>query len=159
MTARRGSSSPEDRAKAPSDAHRRLEVFIGKWINEGELLATDDSPAARILTSDVYDWMPGKFFVLHTAYGRIGDLDVGGTEVIGYDETSDTYNTYFFDSSGNVTTERLTISDGVWTWQGQTTRATSVFSKDGKTQTCRHERSDDGVNWLPAMQITLSKVE
>jgi hypothetical protein len=159
MTTTEHSSSPEDRAKRPSDGHRRLEVFIGKWINEGELLATEDAPATRILTSDVYEWMPGKFFVLHTAYGRIGDLDAGGTEIIGYDETSDTYNTYFFDSAGNVTTEQLTVSDGVWTWQGQTTRATSVFSDDGKTQTCRHERSDDGVNWVPAMQITLSKVE
>src|SRR5262245_39323274 len=141
MTTTEHSSSPGDRGKPPSDGHRRLAVFIGKWINEGELLATDDAPAARILTSDVYEWIPGKFFVLHTAYGRIGDLDVGGTEIIGYDETRDTYNTYFFDSAGNVTTEQLTVSDCVWTWQGQTTRATSVFSDDGKTQTGRHERS------------------
>jgi hypothetical protein len=86
--------------------------------------------------------------------GRIGDLDVGGTEIIGYDEASDTYSTYFFDSAGNVTTEELTVRDGVWTWQGETTRATSVFSDDGKAQTCRYERSEDAVNWAPAMQVT-----
>jgi len=159
MTASEPDSPPEDQARTPRDGHGRLEVFIGKWINEGELLATEESPAAKILTSDVYEWVPGRFFVLHTAYGRIGDIDAGGVEVIGYDETSDTYNTYFFDSAGNVITEQLTVSDGVWTWQGETTRATSVFSDDGKTQTCRHERSDDGVNWVPAMQITLAKVE
>jgi hypothetical protein len=146
-------------AKVRQDAHRRLEVFVGKWINDGELLATQESPAARIVTSDVYEWMPGKFFVLHTAYGRIGDLEVGGTEIIGYDETSDTYRSHFFDSEGNVTAQELTEAGGVWTWQGETTRATSVFSDDGKTQTCRHERSEDGVNWAPAMQITLSKIE
>jgi hypothetical protein len=32
--------------------------------------------------------MPGGFFVLHTAYGRIGDTAVGGTEIIGYDAES-----------------------------------------------------------------------
>jgi hypothetical protein len=77
---------------------------------------------------EVYEWMPGKFFVLHTAYGRIGDLEVGGTQIIGYDETSDTYRSHFFDSEGNVTTQELSEAGGVWTWQGETTRATSAFS-------------------------------
>lgn len=44
--------------------HQRLEVFIGKWINEGHTIATADAPAVPILTSDVYEWMPGGFFVL-----------------------------------------------------------------------------------------------
>jgi hypothetical protein len=35
-----------------------------------------------ITTSDVYEWAPGGFFLLHTAYGRIGEFDVGGTEII-----------------------------------------------------------------------------
>jgi hypothetical protein len=60
----------------PGPEHARLEVFIGKWINEGETVATTDAPSSKIVTSDVYEWIPGRFGVLHTAYGRIGDLDV-----------------------------------------------------------------------------------
>jgi hypothetical protein len=30
------------------------------------------SPSVKILTSDVYEWMPGGFFVLHTCAGYLG---------------------------------------------------------------------------------------
>ena len=148
-----------DHAEKPGPEHRLLDILVGRWINEGETVASDTAPAVKIVTSDVYEWMPGGFFVLHTAYGRIGDVDVGGTEIIGYDEASKKYRTHFFDSQGGVTTEELTVRDGVWTWQGKATRASATFSADRRTVAVRHERSDDGVNWVPAMEITLYKVE
>ena len=95
-------SWPRQQSKTPAAAHKQLEIFIGKWINEGELLPAGDAPGEKILTSDVYEWLPGKFFVLHTAYGRVGDLPVGAVEVIGYDEATDTYRTHLFDSQGNA---------------------------------------------------------
>jgi hypothetical protein len=79
----------------------------------------------KILASDLYEWMPGGYFVLHTAYGRIGDEDVGGTEIIGYDPAANVYRTHFFDHRGGIMTER----------------------------------SDDGETWIPAMDITLTKVD
>jgi hypothetical protein len=142
----------------PSAAHQRLEIFIGKWINDGHTVATTDAPAIKILTSDIYEWMPGGFFVLHTAYGRIGALDVGGTEIIGYDATSATYRAYFFDSSGNLSQHQLTPRGTTWTWQGETTRCTAVFSDVGKKQTAHHERLDEHGVWVPAMEVTLIKV-
>ena len=57
-------------------------------------------PAARIVTSDIYEWIPGRLSVLHTAYGRIGDLEVGGVEIIGYDAEGGQYTSHFFDSQG-----------------------------------------------------------
>jgi hypothetical protein len=57
----------------------------------------------------------------------------------------------------------LTVRDGIWTWTGpwagEGHRATSVLSDDGKTQTCLHERSEDGVNWQPSMEVKLIKAE
>jgi hypothetical protein len=38
-------------------------------------------------------------------------------------------------------------------------RATSTFSDDGRTQTCLHERSVDGVTWKPSMEIVLTKAD
>ena len=143
----------------PSPEHRLLGVFIGKWINEGHTIASGDVPSVKILTSDVYEWMPGKFFVLHIAYGRIGSADVGGTEILSYDAASKTYQSLFFDSQGNINTDALTVSGKTWTWQGKTHRATAEFSADGKTQTVHHERLGDDGNWVPAMDIVLTKVE
>ncbi len=79
-----------------------LDLFIGKWINEGETVASPEVGAIKITTSDIYEWLPGKFFVLHTAYGRIGQIDVGGCEILGYDSGSKKFRSYFFDSRGNV---------------------------------------------------------
>lgn len=43
--------------------------------------------------------------------------------------------------------------------QGEHARCTGVLSSDGETMTAHHERSDDGVRWVPSMVVTLSKVE
>jgi hypothetical protein len=145
-------------APQPGPGHARLEVFIGKWINEGETMATADADTARIVTSDVYEWIPGGFAVLHTAYGRIGDLDVGGVEILGYDAASGKYTSHFFDSQGHVTVDELTCSDGKWIWTGERTRTTSEFSDDGELQRSLHEQSEDGVEWRPAMDVTLRKI-
>jgi uncharacterized protein DUF1579 len=143
----------------PGPEHQLLEIFIGKWINEGLTIATAEAPSLRILTSDVYEWMPGGFFVLHTAYGRIGNTDVGGTEILSYEAASKKYQSLFFDSQGNINTDELTAHGDTWIWQGKTHRATAVFTDNGKIQTVHHERMDEGGNWAPAMDITLIKVE
>jgi len=143
----------------PGPERELLEVVIGKWINEGNTVAIADAPSVNILTSDVYEWMPGGFFVIHTAYGRLGSTDVGGTEIIGYDEESKKYLSYFFDSQGNVTTDELIIEGDTWTWRGQNTGCTAEFTDDGKTQTAHHVSLDDGGNWVPSMEVTLTKVQ
>lgn len=83
---------------APGPEHSRLGVFIGQWINMGHTVARPGVPSTQILTSDIYEWAPGGYFVVHTAYGRIGDIDVGGVEVIGYDPRAGSYRSHFFDS-------------------------------------------------------------
>jgi|SRR5215813_3308961 len=36
-----------------------LDVFIGRWLTEGETIPQDDTPAEPIVASDVYQWAPG----------------------------------------------------------------------------------------------------
>jgi hypothetical protein len=100
-----------DRAPTPGPEHERLNAIIGRWINEGHTINPDGTPGVKILASDVYEWAPGGFFVVHPAYGRIGDIGVGGVEIIGYDPASQKYQVYFFDSQGNISRHDLTIQD------------------------------------------------
>ena len=132
----------------------RLEVFIGRWINSGETVG--DVPAA-IVTSDVYEWMPGGHFVLHTAYGRIGDLDAGGTEILGWDSQAGGYFSIFYDSSGGVHRAVLSSDGASWTWSGVSTGCTAEFSADGRVQTAHHVRLD-GDRRVPSMEVILQKV-
>lgn len=97
--------------------------------------------------------------MLHTAYGRIGDADVGGAEIIGYDAASKKYKSYFFDSQGNMTTDEFTIQGDTCILAGEKTRATAVLEDNGKTQKVLHERLDESGKWVPAMDVTLRKVE
>jgi hypothetical protein len=142
----------------PGPEHRMLDVFLGRWINEGRTAARPDTPSVQIVASDVYEWAPGGFFVVHDAYGSIGDIDVGGIEIVGYDPERGTYRSLFFDSQGNLNTSELSVRSGVWTWRGERTRCTATFSEDGRTQTAHHERTADGVTWEPSMEVTLRRI-
>jgi Protein of unknown function (DUF1579) len=146
-------------ADARPAALDRLEAFIGRWITEGETVARPGVPSVPIVASDVYQWMPGRRFVMHPAYGRMGDIDVGGLEVIGHDPETDQFRTYFFAASGEVIQETLSHEGGAWIWRGASVRCTGTFSDDGKTLLARHERSDDGVSWEHSMTVTLRRTD
>lgn len=146
------------RPAEPGPEVKRLEVFIGRWINEGYVVQEDGTPGSRIVTSDVYEWVPGGFFVMHPAYGRIGDVGVGGVEIIGYDPASRKYRSHFFDSRGNSSVSELTFDGEYWIFEGAGTRTTSVFSEDGKTQTAHHQRRGDNGGWVPSMEVVLTKI-
>jgi hypothetical protein len=141
---------------SPGPAERALDVFIGRWINEGETVARPGLPAERIVTSDVYEWAPGGFFIIHTAYGRVGDTDGGGVEIIGSAGEPGAYTSRFFDSLGNERISRLTAAAGVWTWQSERTRCNATFDDHGRVQHAVHERSDDGTSW---QQISATSIE
>jgi Protein of unknown function (DUF1579) len=137
----------------------QLEVFIGRWMTEGETVADPSAPTMTIVASDVYEWLPGGYFVMHPAYGRIGTTGVGGVEIIGFDPATRLFQCVFFDSQGNTTRQTLSCRDGVWTWLGVHARCTGVFTDDGKTLTARHERSNDGVHWQASMNVVLRKID
>lgn len=148
--------------KMPEPELKLLDVFIGKWITRGQTIASADTPAVDINAIDVYEWAPGGFFVLQTAYGRIGNLAGGGVEIIGYDAANKKYISHYFDSQGNIVISEYTKDNGIWTsegdWAGEGHHGTAEFSEDGNIMVSHHYRSDDGVNWILSMDVTLTKV-
>jgi hypothetical protein len=95
---------------------------------------------------------------LQTAYGRIGDLDVGGVEIIGFDDQTGQYTSHFFDSQGHVTVDQLTYDGGKWIWTGERIRTIAEFSDDGRIQRALHEQTEDGTDCRLAMDVTLRKI-
>jgi hypothetical protein len=146
-----------DQAASVRDGrHEALAVLIGRWINEGHTIETAQTPSVPILTSDVYEWAPGGFFVVHQAFGKIGETSVGGVEIIGVD--GETYCSTFYDSFGNVHRSRLEMKGDVIRWIGDRTRCTVTMTDGGLTQVAHHESSADGVSWTASMDVTLRKV-
>ena len=141
--------------------HERLKVFVGNWHTQGKVTAPGE-PAAAIDSEDVYEWLPGEFFVVHRWNSRIGNTTAAGLEIIGHDPGTGSYRTHFFDNGGGSGSEQLTVIGDTWTWLGKNVmgtkwhRCTSTVS-DGNTMTARHERSENGVDWTPWMDVTLRR--
>ena len=107
----------------------------------------------------MYEWAPGGFFILHTAFGRAGEHSGGAVEIIGYDDATGSYTSHLYDSQGNVVVSSLVSNGSTWTYQGDTARSTVEFSDNDHVQTVLHERTDDGVAYKPSMRVTLVKVD
>jgi hypothetical protein len=147
-----------ERAPTPRTEYRPLDVFIGRWMTTGHTFGADGAPGAPITASDIYEWAPGGCFILHTAYGTIGEQGVGGIEMIGYNAQTKQFRTTYFDGQGNITTEELSVRGTTWTWTGATVRCTGTLEDNSKKLVCHHERLE-GDTWVPSMDVTLTRVE
>lgn len=136
---------------------RPLDAIIGRWTTLGHAFGPDGQPQLPISTTDIYEWAPGGFFIVHTAYGLIGERAMGGIEMIGYDNETGRFHTTFFDSQGNITTEELSVDGTTWTWAGANIRCTGSLVDNGQRLICHHERLD-GDTWVPSMDVTLNKI-
>lgn len=143
--------------RAPGPQHRALEIFVGTWNTEGVVDAGPAGLGSRLAAVDTYEWLPGKFFLLHRVDGRMGEERVQVLEIIGYDAARRTYVTQSFDSHGNVGAYRASLRDGAWTILGDSERFTGAFNEDRTILTGRWERSTDGANWSRWMTIKLTK--
>ena len=97
----RGAQQSDRAAPSRGEAHRALDAWIGRWINQGHMIDEHGNAGLPITTSDVYEWAPGGLFVVDAAFGRIGGFGVGGVEIVGYDAASGDFASHFFDSEGN----------------------------------------------------------
>ena len=85
----------------PSAELQHLHLFVGKWNTQGETHASADTPAVKVAFVDTYEWLSGKFFLVHRANGHIGNEELQQLEFIGYDPSSQTYSCHSFDRRGN----------------------------------------------------------
>lgn len=140
----------------PGPEHARLEAFVGRWSTRGQVLPDASGAAAEIVGTDTYEWMPGRFFLLHRVDVRIGGESVEALEVIGWDAERGTYFMRSFDSQGNTGTMRASVRGGTWTFEGDTERFTGAFADGGATIAGRWERRE-GAEWVPWMDVRLTR--
>jgi len=140
--------------------HERLSALVGHWRTEGRTRPTADAPAAAIDAIDTYDWLPGRFAILHTVDARVGDERVEGAEIIGWDPERRAYVTQYFGSDGpNSYEASLGDEDGalIWRMRSQTDRFTGTFSDDRTTIVGHWEQRDSDPTWRAWMDITLTR--
>lgn len=141
----------------PGPEHERLAALIGRWHTHGR---TSDDPPATVDAIDTYEWLPGRFGLLHSVDAHMGDERVEGAEIIGWHPERSAYVTQYFGSDGPAAFEAtLTEEEGVLTWRmrNESMRFAGSFSDDGNTIAGHWElRADDG-RWRSWMEITLTR--
>ncbi|MEU4577874.1 DUF1579 family protein [Nonomuraea sp. NPDC023979] len=144
---------------APPPENRRLNALAGRWRSQGRTVATPSEPATHITGSDTYEWLAGEHFLVHRVDVRVNGEPVEVIEMIGpYDPASRTYPARSFDNHGVFATMWASVDDdGVWTFAGETERATLTIAEDGASMSATWERTDDGSAWRHWMDMTFTK--
>jgi uncharacterized protein DUF1579 len=162
-------STPEP---SPGPELRRLGALVGRWRSEGHVVG---DPPMPITGTDIYEWLPGGFFLVHHVDVVVGEQKVQAIEIIGeYDPATDSFTGRAYDNQGNITIMRAKVDDqGVWTFTGggdiapaaqpssadaSAVRSTLTVSPDRSSMAAKWERSDDGSTWLPWMDMTFTRM-
>jgi hypothetical protein len=151
----------------------RLGALVGRWRSEGHAVG---EPPVPIEGTDVDEWLPGGFFLVHHVDVVVGDQKVQAIEIIGeHDPATDSFTGRAYDNLGNVTIMHARVDDdGVWTLTGAgdvaaaarpssadaggAVRSMLTVSPDTRTMAARCERSDDGSAWQPWMQMLFTRM-
>ena len=168
------SDTPQpDSTPTPSSEIQRLGALVGRWRSKGHIVG---DAAVPITGTDIYEWLPGGFFLVHHVDVMVGEQKVQAVEIIGeYDPATDSYTGRAYDNQGNITVMRARVDDnGVWTFTGGgdvapvarpssadatgAVRSTLTVSADSSSMTAKWERSDDGSTWQPWMNMTFTRM-
>jgi hypothetical protein len=138
----------------------RLAALVGRWRTTGWANSGAGAAPLAIDAVDTYDWLPGRWALLHRVDARVGDERVEGAEIIGWDPDSGVYRTQYFGSDGPNSYEASLDDDAgtlVWRMQSRRNRFTGSFSRDRARIDGYWERVDDVGDWQRWMEISLTK--
>jgi uncharacterized protein DUF1579 len=151
-------------------SHERLQAIAGRWKTSGHVIG---EPQIHVVGTDSYEVFAGGFFLVHHVDVTVGDEPLRAIEVIGEPDAAGGYLARSFDSAGNVEVMHLEIDhEGVFHFAGgpdvaataqpadATTarvRSTLRVAADRRSMTALWERSNDGIQWHPWMDISFTR--
>ena len=119
-------------APKPGPEHKKLEVWAGNWIFQGEAKDSPSGPSYKMDWGWKARWLPGGFFL--EIHGTLKDQngDAHWLEILGYDPVKKIYFGYVFDYSGTLGIYTSTFDNRSCFESG------TSFSPDGKAVKFRH---------------------
>jgi Protein of unknown function (DUF1579) len=139
----------------PGAEQKKLEGFVGTWAYEGESKQSPFSPAGKVIGTDVFEMLPGGFFLTHHWDEKNPIGSVKGVEIWAYDAVKKSYTFNYYTSVGEMGSGPITVSGNAWT------SSTAGVTFDGKqawsrcvttfagamTFTMKCDASTDGKTW------------
>lgn len=138
-----------------TDRMKAFQIFIGTWNTTGEVMATDAGPASTLSATDVYEWLPGRHFVVHRVDARFGPDVSRSMEVIGFDETKQGVVARSFDDRGGSNVFDVELEQRHLRITGQTVRFEGQFDTDDDRLSGLWELKSGTAGWQPWIRLEL----
>lgn len=114
----------------PNSALKRLEKLVGTWELVGR---TFDSKEDNIKGQVTIEWILDGFFLLQKGTMEMTDMKIQSWAIIGYDEKTDTFPEYVYESMGSKPLSYTwNIKGNNVTHWTKGAKYTGTFSEDGK---------------------------
>lgn len=133
--------------------------LVGKWEIEGVQLALPGRSQEIIRWTEEFEWVEGKFFLMHRVQGHVGAAELTCTEIITHNEIHSFYNhgrhqvwDHWFDDEG------LWMIQGIWRENGShLVRCTSRFVNPDRRESI-WERSIGTERWTLSWHMAAVRV-
>ena len=151
-------------APKPGPDHKKLDVFAGAWMLDGEIKPGSMGPGGKMTEYERCEWMDGGFFlVCHTDF-KSSMGNGSGMSVMGYSNDDKVYTYREFNSWGEFTDSKGSLDGDTWTWTNDekmgTTNMKGKFTMKVTSPTSYNftfEMSPDGTKWTTVMDGKATK--
>ena len=130
--------APNDHAQptptpVPDPALKRFEKLVGTWDMQGR---TPDATEDNIFGWNMFEWLPGGFFLQSRGEIDFRGFKLHSLELIGYDPASHAFPSRVYSSmSGDISPYYWDVQGDTVTHWMETSKFTGTLSADGRTLT------------------------
>jgi hypothetical protein len=140
------------------EAMKSLGPFVGIWNTKGKIRGSDKAEDQILIATDIYEWLPGKCFLLHRVDARMGEDITRSTEIVGWDADEGKLFSTSYDAQGTTSRFSCALEGHDWKIDGPGIRFRGAFDRDWNILTGTWEMEADGL-WSPWMDISLTRAD
>jgi Protein of unknown function (DUF1579) len=151
----------------PAPELKKLDYFAGNWTLDGDLKPSPMGPGGKTTMTENNKWMDGGFFLVsHLEFKSVAMGNGSGISFMGYSPEEKTYTYDEYNSVGEAVHSKGTLEGDTWTWtsdekmNGQTSKGRfTIKTLSDTSYWFKFEMSQDGKNWISAMDGKATKVK
>jgi hypothetical protein len=140
------------------DRVRVLDVFVGTWNTTGSIRTGGHLVDQRLFATDIYEWLPGKCFLLHKVDARLGDEISRSVEVIGWDSEIGQITSTSYSDQGSISRFSCSFERGNWRIDGDAMRFRGNFDSNRRQLSGTWEIASE-TGWEVWMDVKLAKAD
>ncbi len=153
-------------APKPSEAHKRLQYFVGTWNNRYDMKQSAFGPGGKGTGIDRNELLPGGFFIVTHSSGKGPMGEMKELAVMGYNAEEKAYTYNAFNSFGEAEVFKGAVDGSTWTWtsdmkvEGKMMKGRFTLTEVSPTSyTYSFDTSTDGSTWTNIMEGKATKAK